>query len=47
MIVWLVAVLALLALKSGAEDAAMTSQAFAREHRCALWSDQPWIMSRG
>lgn len=37
----------LLALKPGAKDATMTSQAFAREHRCALWSDQPWIMSRG
>lgn len=37
----------LLALKPGATDAVMTSDAFAREHRCALWSDQPWIMQRG
>lgn len=37
----------LLALRPGAQDAVMTSDAFSREHRCALWESQPWIMSRG
>jgi para-nitrobenzyl esterase len=37
----------LLALKPGATDAVKSSQAFAGEHRCALWSDHPWIMARG
>lgn len=37
----------LLALRPGSRDVAMTSGAFARAHRCALWSEQPWIMGRG